>query len=694
MRSHSSFLSLLSLALVAGCQLITGVETRTYDPILDGCTLPNTGDAKVRFANLVSDDSAVDVCVRPSGGQFGRPLLRGAGSGCGTALGGVAGYKYGEASAPFSVASGKIDVRVILAGGTCSAPAIGEGNGISVEAGGVTTLVRMGDKPFVAGFPEDTVRAPTGNGKFRFIHAAPALGALDWGVTDTEQLPAQLGVPVLKTPLAFGKSSIGAEPGFGTINKNGYLETPGADINVGAAPTGQKKALLLTTVGGAEGGRTIYAIGDPGKPFFPVRALVCEDLETVGLRTKCALSKLGTISVDVFNAYLYGSFAPDENDRRPAVEKAIAERDSDLMCVVSLNRLNDRNAVIDLAKAQAAPKGFNYSYTSTTDLTTKATDPRDQNGTTPADYTTPPCGGTNTKDDVDAVIQCLQDNCSTTHTPDGVLDGGSACLSSKCAVPLIPFLGGDRDHHRCFGCLTTGSVGDLTHSQVRDRCQVQTSDFEAFDGQTSSIILSKYPLTDTDTFVLPSTLYRRVVHHAKAEVEKGKFVDFFCAEMTAAFGTLLPYYGNYAPASGTDPWFQEQLLQAQRTIEYVKKKAGTNPAIVTGDWAASSEYRDKSGAIVIDDQNGKLFDLFEPAGLHLALPKDFVPRCTECASPENPYNADKNIWQFRTFVLNLPATSGVEVGYFATDINAVTTKDGRKVPLSDRWGYNTKILRP
>src|SRR5262249_54881473 len=157
---------------------------------------------------------------------------------------------------------------------------------------------------------------------------------------------------------------------------------------------------------------------------FPVRALVCEDLETVGLRTKCAFTKLGTISVDTFNAYLYGSFAPDENDRRPAVEKAIAERDSDLMCVLSLSRANHRKAEIDLAKAQAVPKGFAYSYTATTDLSTKPTDPRDQNGKTPADYTTPPCGGTNTPADVDAVMQCVQDNCSTTRTPEGVLDGG------------------------------------------------------------------------------------------------------------------------------------------------------------------------------------------------------------------------------------------------------------------------------
>ncbi|MGZ3416782.1 MAG: DUF4397 domain-containing protein [Polyangiales bacterium] len=689
--------AITGLAVLSGCQAIAGTESRQLDPVLDGCTLPTTGGGKVRFANLVPDDDVVDLCIRPSGGAYGRPVLRGAGTGCGKALGRAdAGYAYAEVSIPFASPSGKIDVRVIKAGDTCAGTALTEGTNLDVAAGGMSTIVRLGNEKgqSVKAFPDDTTLAVSGNSKFRLLHAAPGIGALDWALTSSTALPAQLEAPLLSVPLDFGTSTTPKTPpaGVGKVDENGYLELPGTAFNVAAAPTGTKKAVLLAPLPAKEAGRTIYAIGDPAKPFFQVRALVCNDSETDGLKTACKLSQLGTISVDVFNAYLYGAFAPDQDIRRPKVLDTIAGRDSDIQCIVSLNRQADRDEAIRRAKE----KGFLYSYVSTTDQSTTATDPRDQNGKTPDPYTTPPCGGTVKPEESEAVVQCIQDNCTADHTGSSILKApyDSSCMSSSCAVPFIPLLGGDRDHKRCMSCLATGAVSDNTMDQVRDKCTKQVADFKAFDGQTDSVIISRFPLTNTESYILPATPFQRVIHYAQLEIEKGKFVDFYCGEFTAAYGELLPYYGNYAPGSG-DGWYQEQLLQAQRLLDYVKKKSGTKAAIITGDWAASRQYIDPMTMMkTIDDQNGAVFDLLEkPGNFIAALPKNFTPRCTECAAPENPYNADQNIWQFKTYVYNLPSTSGVEVNYYATDINAVSTPAGPR-PITDRWGYNTRILRP
>jgi hypothetical protein len=696
MRATTNFAIVLGLAALSGCQAIAGTETRTLDPVLEGCTLP-TGSSKIRFANLVPDDTVVDLCVRPAGGAYTRPVLRGAGTGCAKSLGRAdAGYAYAEVSVPFGAPANKIDVRVIKAGDTCSGTALTEGSNLDVPANGIATIVRMGNEKGqqIAAFPEDTENAPSGSSKVRLVHAAPGVPSLDWAVTAATALPAEIGSLLVKEPIAYGTATNGKSTPSSTfkIDDNGYLQLPGTPFNIGAAPHGDTKAILLAPLPVKEFGRTIYAIGDPTKPFFQVRALTCGDGEVNGLKTGCTLSQLGTISVDVYNAYLYGAFAPDQDLRRPGVIKTIAGRDSDIQCLDSLNKKEDRDAVIAAAKAN----GFLYSYVSDTNETTPPTDPRDQNGKTPTPFSTAPCAGTNDPTEVEATIACIQNNCTSGHTGDSKLAGDSSCISSSCAVEFIPFLAGDLDHHRCFSCMAAGATTDISMDELRTKCTMNAHDYRPFDGQTDSMIVSRFPLTNTETFVLPSTLYQRVVHYAQVEIEKSKFVDFYCAEFTAAYGELLPYYGFYAPGKDLDPWYQEQLLQAQRLVEYVKKKSGMKPAIIAGEFAASRLYNDPmTGMTVIDDQNGAVFALLEaPGNFFPAIPNKYKVQCTECAAPANPYNSDQNLWQFRTYVYNLPATSGVEINLYGQDLNAITNPAGQPRPLTDRWGYNTRVLRP
>ena len=113
---------------------------------------------------------------------------------------------------------------------------------------------------------------------------------------------------------------------------------------------------------------------------------------------------------------------------------------------------------------------------------------------------------------------------------------------------------------------------------------------------------------------------------------------------------------------------------------------------ISVDYPQHPAYTSPDGTIKIDNQNGDVIALLKSA-LTEALPMGFQPRCTECAKPANPYNGDLNIWQFHTFLLNMDVSSAVETSLFFTDM-PVTLPSGEKRPLSERWGFETRVLRP
>ena len=594
----------LMLAFTAGtaCQVIVGVEDRAIDPIPEGCTLPTVGDASILFANLVPNDDVVDVCVRASGGDYARPVLRGGGRACPT------GYGYPKVSAPFAVPSGKIDVKVVKGGATCKAAALSETKGIEVPKGSVSTVVRMGNETVgeqVKAFRETTERASSGDQLIRLGHAVPGYELLDFGITEQPRLPTDISAPLLSAPLGYGETTTGATSPIGTVDENGYLTIPGATLNFAAAPAGQKRAALLASIAGTEGGRTLWAIGDPAKPFHPVRALTCSERDVTGLETVCVQSQLSTLSFDVFNAQLYGPFALHEAERRPHIAEAIGKRASDAMCITGISRQSDKDALIQ----QGKDKG-NYPYAVDFKATadTKATDPRDQNGNTPPEWTTPPCDES-VKDKAEAALQCIVANCSSTKTEDGIFVGDSSCLTTNCAAQIIPFLSDDKQTARCMNCLAISPLTDEPLSSVRTHCMEEPREYKHFNGWTSSIVLSRFPIAKQETFVLPSTSYQRVVHYAQLEIEKDKYLDYYCAELTAAFGSLLAYPGHYGPDPAVDKWFQEERHQASQIVEWVKKNSGDKPAVISGEWVSSREHKDGAGEIVVDGQNPEVFDI-------------------------------------------------------------------------------------
>jgi len=286
----------LSLVLaLAGCELIANLERRTLDPIEEGCTLSVEGDAHVRFANLLPGPDAVDFCVRSSGHAYQRPVLRGSGSAC------PAGFRYRDVSAPVAVARGSVDVKMIAAGSTCSAPALVERTDIPVDSA-VVTIVRVGgrDTPssLLALSEEPTVDQT--QVRLRFVHASAGSEPLYLGPTVGPSLPTAVASRMFGQSVPFGSvPSAGAAAASVVVDPRGYLLLPAERYQLGAAAEPSDAALLAFSLEPRVATYTLFAVGDPADATYPRRGLLCdESAAATSLLLPCVETSLPSQSLD------------------------------------------------------------------------------------------------------------------------------------------------------------------------------------------------------------------------------------------------------------------------------------------------------------------------------------------------------------------------------------------------------------
>jgi hypothetical protein len=685
----------------AACQLVAGIETRNVDPLLPGCTLPSDGAARIRVVNLFASDQNADFCIRPSGGAFKRPVLRGGGTDC------AAGYAYEDVSAPFAAPEGSIDVKAIPAGQTCSAPATSEVDGVAVSAPGpVMTFVRMGgaQTPETLVATPETTAADTASIKLRFVHAGAGAPPLYLSVAADARLPTTLTNHILADAVPYGAfTTPSSHTLLGTMDPNGYDVLPNTEFALGAGAQ-DSNALLAATLPQGNAVRTLFVVGDTSNGNYPLRGLFCDDgvTDSTGLKGTCHETALATLSVDVFNAQLYGGGSPWEGSRRPYIQTAIAQRTSDVQCILELSDKADRDAVI-----QAALQSYPYSATLDTDMSTPFTDPTDQNGATPAPPAAAPCAPPVDQTAVNNLYQCISTKCSSTGDATGILaySGSSTpsdCLSKNCLAQILPLYAGNVAAKACSDCVVVNAVSLATYADAKTSCTTDTRAAFAFKGQTPSMILSRYPLKNVKTYVLPSTLWRRVAYYAQVQLEQGKTVDFYCAQLTSPGNSqTLPYTGNYGFADVTNGYHYEQLLQAQRFIAWVKQTSGSSPAIIAIDHHASTQYPvpvDDAGAgactssqVLCDSDPDVVVTL--RGGFQEAVPTGYVPQCTQC--PRNVYNGPTipPLAWLDVFTLDFAAQPATEVNVFA-DQSIVPLPDGTTGPLAATYGYNVRLIRP
>lgn len=673
------------VASSGGCQAIAGVETRTLDPRTGGCTLP-TGAAKVRLANLVVGDSKIDACIRASGTDYRRPVLRDAGTDC------QAGFVYGEVSAPLGVSAGKIDVKIIPAGQTCGAPALGEALGVTLAAGEQVTVALVGNTGSTKAVPlAESPGVSPGNLKLRFVNAIAGSKPLSLGVTKDGRLPTDLTATILSAPVPFGGVvPAGAKAIAGTLDANGYLSLFATEYQLGAAEDGSTKAQLVVSLPNSPAIYSLYAIGSATDAAHPIRGLLCNESLIKGIGTQCTVTALPTLSIDVFNVGLTGAGSPSEDARRPYVVDEIGKRASDMMCLVDVSRKSDRDAI---AAASASKSGLVSVYAPTIDSGTPPTDPTNQAGAVPPPPAAPPCGGSIDPKQVDDILSCFVANCSkVAGDMTSVLNGDVSCLSSKCASQILPLYGGTPPEQNCFECIATAVGAYDSWQKTKKVCTTDARVHYPFDGQNPSMILSRFPIISSDVFVLPSTNFRRTVLYAQLQIEPTQTIDYYCAQLSSPlFDDALPYTGNYGGVDLSRGYDNEALLQVQKAIAWIARKSSGRPTIISGDWQASVAVTQGS-VKVLADSNPEVIKSLRSSFAEAVAP-DWVPTCTYCPSPKNPYNGTfVGLAPEGVYLFNWPEHATTEEAILY-DSPVVPLPTGKGM-LSPWFGLGVRVVRP
>jgi hypothetical protein len=732
----------LALGLAtASCQVLADIETREADPLSDTCKLPliaaGDGSGKVRLIHLLPTTETIDVCIRPAGAaSYGRPVLRSASRSTNTICGG--GLPYAQATVPFRTPPVKSDVKIIPAGKTCAEPALAEKTGVDIGTDLVITLAYMGGgeaAPTLFALPEAAPGEVQQNRKNRLVNAI-AGSALEFGLADVNRLPTTIkqGAKFNTKALEFGQVPSTDERGtLGfTYDQYGYFTIIQQDLTTVAVQRGTDKAMFLMPIDGV-GNVTLYAIGElSGR--FPVRALLCRDFvgDASTSRQECTPSELESFSIDIFNAGLYGAYAAVESARGTHVIEALAARgaSSDLLCVSELSRHDgmelppgqERWTQERLIQAASEyPDGYRYFAQAKTDLDTAITDPADQQGNVPDPPGRTPCDPAVPENLVQEAYDCLAKNCSTTGNLSGVTQGGTKCYASQCAGLLGPLLYGDTAEKRqCYDCILLNGLSYKTWERNKQICTTDSRRPYGFDGQSTSMLLSKFPLLDIDQYVLSSTVFRRTAVYAKMQYDGEKTIDVYCVHAPPLLGAQVAYTGAYANGASLDDgsaWYEEQNWGIQNFANWVKKKSEGRPAIIMGDFSSSRKAYDMNQMVIVDkdglpvvaDVNQKTIAIMQ-ADFSEAYPpstqqQPYVPQCTRCPSIRssglvNPYNTGfvDPQWTLRVYLKDKwfenPATTA---GLFYTELDRVEINDmtfGLRGPLSDTFGYNVRLRRP
>jgi hypothetical protein len=607
----------LFIVVAVGCQAIAGLESRTADPQAVGCSLPSSGDARIRLANMANVAGSTDFCIKPSSSSdWGRPVFRDGGNDnlCLGNTGVSGGLRYTNVTIPFAEPVGKIDVRAIPAGQTCTFKPTSETDGIVVgnkATSPVVTIVRWGggsSKEAIVALPERTNVAADGNSHVRVVNALSDNKSITFGISDSQSLPGLVDRVVVTTPITPG--TVPVTQGSGTelfgVDSAGYLSTLTVSIGLAAAyatdPT--NKAITIFRTPNNTDTATFYVIGDPGDTTnsgHVVRGLYCEDnaLDTqaqlpvvdagpvdaaaggysthdLTLLSECTLAQLPVLSIDMLNTSLYGANSPFQALRAGYMPAAVAARLSDLMCVVEVDDLQNRLNIIteaagsttpvDLTTTGSAsnPGWFPYYYAVTSDQTTPPTNKADAKPL-PANAPCSPSAVSPTLSE--GMFQCVDAKCSSVTGGDdagiGILAGTTSCLTGPCVSPLGRMYTSPAPDDRtsagylddvCLDCAIYYFTSELPLGQAQTNCTSNNTQLPfAFSGQTPAFILSHHPLKNTAVYNLPATGYRRAVLKAQVTLEDESVVDFFCAQLTSPLiDSSLPYTGNYG-SDGDEP---------------------------------------------------------------------------------------------------------------------------------------------
>ena len=398
-----------------------------------------------------------------------------------------------------------------------------------------------------------------------------------------------------------------------------------------------------------------------------------------------------TVVIETFGTNLFGADAEYEAERRPALAKALAASDADVLCVTDVLREEDKTFLSDAAKG-----AFPYAFWVTRDASSQPDDPTLADGSKPPPLADPPC---TTKDQLAAIeagIACAEMSCSSIPSDPSGHVSSLDCVTTQCSAPLVPLVAsGSAADRRCISCFEANLTSYRPWAEIQDKCTTQPTAGFVFDGQTDTVLLSRRPFVpgSTSSTVLPSSLFRRDILRARLDTAGG--LDVYCVHLQTVFvGSLVVYPGQYAGGQvGSQAWAAENRLQATRLIDTVAKGTPTGPAVVVGN-LESSQAVTVGGALVVSANGGAAtLDLLTPTPFQSGVSATYVPACTECSENVLAQIAPPGMWTERVLLYRLDPSVVVSTsrGLTAPVVSVVGPKGATVVPLSSHFSFRSVL---
>jgi len=358
-----------------------------------------------------------------------------------------------------------------------------------------------------------------------------------------------------------------------------------------------------------------------------------------------------TLTVETWNVGLAHGFVDDATARMPAILKALAEADADIICMQEVWKTSDRDLI-------RATLDSSYRHIYAPDVGQKKAS------------SAPVCK----KDDLfgdDKFVSCLLGDCSGTSG-----DEKTNCIIDKCG-PVLDALKTAKPE--CANALMA-QVGKSSAAAMWNILRpIRKTGLYAYGGSDGLMLASRVPLTDPRIvdFSDIATLNRRRALVADIDID-GVPVTVACTHLTADLSSIAPYPGTF------DSWGTENRAQIDQLLSEVD---GKGASVLLGDF--------NCGPTV--EELGLLGELHEncavvtSAGYADPAVEEW-PECTWCKT--NTLNAadeaeHQNALIDHVFLRNLHAVDG---GVSHDEAVLIQAKGGpRKSSLSDHYGYRVTV---
>lgn len=249
-------------------------------------------------------------------------------------------------------------------------------------------------------------------------------------------------------------------------------------------------------------------------------------------------------AVTSYNLGLAYGYVPFTLERRPALESAIQEHSTDVLCMQEVWTEEDAEAI----KTAATAGGYSYNYRA------QGEDEL---------FPTAQC----TSADMTAILACGNAYCSGQTATDL-----TSCIQTFCGANIGALFVANK---ACLGAFFT-QVGSLDLTTLESTVTVPSSRY-AFNGSNGLLMVSKTELMNTEVIHLDSTTTRRSILYAKTSDHAGNEAHLFCTHLSAILQDV-PYVGEHKD------WATEQSQQIDVLLNLAESKASGKPQYLIGDF--------------------------------------------------------------------------------------------------------------